>query len=292
MRHLKIYRAIQMIHRSGSIRSAAQELAISSSALNRAVQAFEEELSFALFQRTAGGVELSEAGELLLNVIDRHLTEFGELQRQLGRLRDGEVGDLRISVGPDLLAGEITQAISEMENAHPGISIEVLSEDGIDGLKSRATHLALLTNPVTDDAVEVVHAQTLPLVGWRNGAGGPAPSGLWDLAEARVLLPGHGTGTRTALSHLFRRNRLVLERTSSLPASQVKDYLQAPERIAIFPDVVLPSSTLPKDVDRLPLDFGAVQFCVLRSARAPMPRAAQLFLTLLQLRLEAMGQTG
>lgn len=290
MRHLKIYRAIQLIHRTGSIRSAAQASAISPSALNRAVQAFEEELSFALFQRTAGGVVLSEAGELLLHLIDRHLLEFDELQRQLGRLRDGEVGDLRISVGSDLLAGPIMDAIAEMETAHPGISLEVLSEDGIAGLKARTTHLALLTNPVTDDAVEVVHAQMLRLMGWRNGGGqGKAPSGLWDLADARVLLPGNGTGARTALSHLFRRNRIDLQKTSSLPASQVRDYLQGPGRIAVFPEVALPSEALPEGVVRLAMDFGSVQFCVLRSARAPMPRAAQLFLTLLQLRMVSTG---
>lgn len=285
MRHLKMYRAIQIIHRSGSIRRAAQDLAISPSALNRAVQAFEEELSFTLFQRTANGVELSEAGELLLNVIDRHLVEFDELQRQLGRLRDGEMGDLRISVGTDILGGEISEVISEMETRHPGISIEVIGDDGIGGLKSRQTQLALLTNPATDDAVEVIHAQSVRLVAWHNAADGATPSSLWDIAQSRVLLPGEATGSRTALSHVFRRNRITLGKTSSLPASQVPDYLRRPGKIALFPELAISRSEPSVPLRDLPVNLGTVQFCVLRSARVPLTRPAQLFLTLLQLRL-------
>ncbi len=285
MRHLKMYRAIQMIHRCGSIRRAAQDLAVSPSALNRSVQAFEEELSFTVFQRTASGVELSEAGELLLDVIDRHLIEFGELQRQLGRLRDGETGELRISVGSDLLAGHLSAAITDMETAHPGFTLEVRCEDGIESLRQRQVDLALLTNPATDDATEVVHAQLLRLRAWKSEGQIAVPSGLWDLAKARVLLPPEGTGSRIALSHLLRRNRLELNAVSSLPASQAVDYLQHTDRIAIFPDVLQPNAYGPIKIAPLPLDLGAVQFCVLRSARVPMTRAAQLFLTGLQLKL-------
>ncbi|MEX3016125.1 LysR family transcriptional regulator [Gymnodinialimonas hymeniacidonis] len=288
MRHLKMYRAIQMIHRSGSIRRAAQDLAVSPSALNRSVQAFEEELSFTVFQRTASGVELSEAGELLLNVIDRHLIEFGELQRQLGRLRDGETGELRVSVGSDLLAGQLSAAIADMETDHPGFSIEVRCEDGIDSLRRRQVDLALLTNPVTDDATEVVHAQSIKLVAWKSEGQNAVPSGLWDLAQTRVLLPPEGTGSRVALIHLLRRNRLELNAVSSQPASQAVDYLGHPDRIVFFPEIILPNSVRRGQFIRLPWDLGEVQLCVLRSARVPMTRAAQLFLTSLQLRLVEM----
>ena len=289
MRHLKMYRAIQMIHRSGSIRRAAQELAISSSALNRAIQTFEEELNFTLFQRTASGVALSEAGEHFLHVIERHLVEFSELQRQLARLRDGEVGHLRISVGSDILGGEILNIVSEMEVAYPGVSIDVRGDDGIDGLRHRQVDLALLTNPTTDDAIEVIHVQPIKLEAWHNGSMALAPTDLWELAQSRILLPAEGTGSRTALSHLFRRNRLSPERTSSLPASQVKDYLETPSNIAIFPKLALPVSKRADPVTQIPLELGSVQFCVLRSARVPMTRSAQLFLTLLQSRFEKIN---
>lgn len=285
MRHLKMYRAIQIIHRTGSIRRAATDLAISPSALNRAVQAFEDELSFTIFQRNASGVELSEAGELLLTVTDRHLIEFGELQRQLGRMRDGEIGDLKISVGTDVLAGEVAAVLADMESAHPRISIEVLSDDGIDGLRTRQTHLALLTNPVTDDAIEVVHAQSLKLVALQSRDVKARPASLWDLTQMRLLLPPDGTGSRTALRHLFRRNRLEIDRFSSLPASQVAEYLQGADRVAIFPESVVQKTARSEGVTQVPLNLGTVQFCVLRSARTPMTRTAQLFLTRLQLRL-------
>ncbi|BDW84461.1 helix-turn-helix domain-containing protein [Roseicyclus marinus] len=80
MRHLKIYRAIRLIQRTGSIRKAAENLAISPSALNRSVQSFEEELGLPVFDRVPGGVRLTMAGELLLNLLDRHLVAFDDLR--------------------------------------------------------------------------------------------------------------------------------------------------------------------------------------------------------------------
>ena len=51
MRHLRIYRAIRLIQRTGSIRKAAEVMAVSPSALNRSVQAFEEEITLPVFER-------------------------------------------------------------------------------------------------------------------------------------------------------------------------------------------------------------------------------------------------
>ncbi|MGP1354898.1 LysR family transcriptional regulator, partial [Roseicyclus sp.] len=83
MRHLRIYRAIRLIQRTGSIRKAAELLAISPSALNRSVQGFEEELGLPVFDRVTGGVRLTSAGELLLDLLDRHMTEFDDFRTQL-----------------------------------------------------------------------------------------------------------------------------------------------------------------------------------------------------------------
>lgn len=286
MRHLKMYRAIKLIHRSGSIRKAATDLSISPSALNRSIQAFEEELSFPVFERIPSGVRLSEAGELLFDVIDRHLTEFDELQRQLGTMRDGEFGELRISVGADIAGGLILSCIAELENSLPGVSVDVTYDNSVASLHRRHVHLALLTNPATDDQTEVMSAHPCPLVGWQGSTRRTRPSALWELADLRVLLPIDETGSSAAISHILRRNRVSLGARSSLSAAHIQDYLQWTDGVAIFPEIVFAGRGARAAIHRLSIDFGHVHVCALRLGSVPLTRPAQAFLAILERRLE------
>ncbi|PWK59154.1 LysR family transcriptional regulator [Roseicyclus mahoneyensis] len=290
MRHLRIYRAIRLIQRTGSIRKAAELLAVSPSALNRSVQAFEDEMTLPLFDRIPGGVRLTTAGELFLDLIDRHLTEFDDFRTQLASLREGLSGVLRLSLGSDIGAGVILAAVREFEDAFPGVSVEIATADSPAVLQRREADLALLTNPETDETTEVLHAQPVALVAWQGVGAVTVPAGLWDLVTQRLVLPPEGTGSRVAVSHLLRRNRLSAGAVSALPAAQVAQMLYSAPRIAIFPETVFDPATLPEGIGRLPLALGQVQLCILRAARVPMIRPAQAFLTVLQRRLDAAGR--
>lgn len=286
MKHLRIYRAIRLIHRTGSIRKAAVELAISPSALNRSIQAFEDELSFAIFERLPGGVRVSEAGELLLDVIDRHLVEFTELQSQLGSLRDGDTGELRISIGDDIAAGVIMDCCLEMQERFPKVALEITFDTTVESLRQRRVDLALLTNPATDDTTEVVHASACRIVACQSGQGaGPTdraePKGIWDITDCRVLLPGEATGARSAINHVLRRNQLKFPKATAMSAAHVAQYHPGSDAVAIFPEITFGDGYTP-----LPFDFGTVQICILRMARRPLIRPAQTFIGILQRRLD------
>ncbi|MDG4647825.1 LysR family transcriptional regulator [Roseibacterium sp. SDUM158017] len=289
MRHLRIYRAIRLIQRTGSIRKAAEILAISPSALNRSVQGFEDELGLPVFDRVPGGVRLTTAGELLLDMLDRHLTEFDDFRTQLANLREGLSGELRLAFGSDLGAGLVLASVREFEDAFPGVSVSIATAESAAPLHRREADLALLSNPETDDATQVLHAQRLPLAAWEGTASPAETKGLWDLVSRRLLLPLDGSGSRVAVSHLMRRHRLSVRTVSALPAAQVAQQLAGTSRVAIFPDTLFEAAPAP-GIRRLSLPLGEVQLCVLRAARVPMIRPAQAFLTLLQRRLdEARG---
>ena len=66
MRNLQIYRYVDTISRTGSIRKAADRLNITSSALNRRILSLEDELGFQIFERIGNGVRLNTAGELVV----------------------------------------------------------------------------------------------------------------------------------------------------------------------------------------------------------------------------------
>jgi DNA-binding transcriptional LysR family regulator len=294
MRHLRIYRAIRLIQRTGSIRKAAEVMAVSPSALNRSVQAFEEEITLPVFERIPGGVRLTTAGELLLGLIDRHLTEFDDLRGQLVDLRDGVSGVLRLSLGSDIGAGLVLGAVREFEESFPSVSVEISTDDTSASIERREVDLAVLTNPQLGDAAEVVYAQRLPLVAWQGQPGlTTGVIGIWDLVSLRLLLPPQGSGSRVAVSHLLRRHRLPEGVVSTLPAAQLFQHLPGSPRVAIFPEIVAVGTPLPEGMSRLALSLGEVQLTVLRAARIPMIRPAQAFLLILQRRLDALiaGQT-
>jgi DNA-binding transcriptional LysR family regulator len=285
MRHLKIYRAIRLIQKTGSIRKAAELLAISPSALNRSVQGFEEELGLPVFDRMPAGVRLTTAGELLLGMLDRHLTEFDDFRAQISGLRDGLGGVLRLSLGSDICAGLPLAAIRDVEAAFPRLSIEISTDDTLDPLQRRDADLAILTDPVTDDTVEVVHTHRIRVLAFLPADGGVRPAGLWDLADRRVLLPPEGTGARAAISHALRRARLELPTASALSAGQLRDQLRGAGRVALFPETILDPET-PSPLEPLHLPLGTVHLSALRASRIPMTRTTQAFLMQLQRRLD------
>ncbi|MBF9030006.1 LysR family transcriptional regulator [Rhodobacterales bacterium HKCCE3408] len=282
-RHLKIYRAISLIQRLGSIRKASESLAFSPSALNRALQGFEDEIGVQVFERIPGGVRLSAAGELLVDVIDRHLVEFDDLMARIGDLQGGLGGTLRVSVGPDLGAGLVPDVLEDFGARHPGVSVELLPDPGIGPLRNRRADVAVLTNPATDDAVEVLFSAPVRLLAWRlGGAGDPPPRALWQLGESRLVLPPHGTGTRIAVSHLMRKHRLGEGTITTVPAAAATVGIGGPDAVRITPSCAAGPGAEP-----LPIPLPEVTVCVLRRTRAALDRPAQSFLTLLQAALDA-----
>jgi DNA-binding transcriptional LysR family regulator len=291
VKHLKIYHAIRLIRRQGSIRKAAETLAVSPSALNRSIQSFEDAIGVDVFERIPAGVRLTSAGELLLDVVERHLIEFEELQRQLGNLRDGHTGKLRVGISDDIAAGLPLLAIRDLETEMPGVSADIFCGDVMRLLRQREIDLAIVTNPETDRSVEVLASQNVRLAAfatpeWVGTGGGQV--GLWDLSRGRLVLPPEGTGSRTAISHAFRRHALDEGTMTSVAAAQLGQAMTHGPRTCIFPRTVFEGPGAPAALDPIGLDIGSVQISVLRLSGVPLSRPAQCLLRSMESRLNAM----
>jgi DNA-binding transcriptional LysR family regulator len=291
MKHLKIYQAIRLIQRRGSIRQAAELLAVSPSALNRSIQAFEEAIGVNVFERIPTGVRLTSAGELLLNVVERHLIEFEDLQRQLGNLRDGDMGGLRVGIGEDIASGLPLLAIRDLEEELPGVSVALFCGEVLQLLRRREVDVAIVTNPETDRSMEVLAAQEvrLAVLATRDWGGAGERAGLWDLSRARVVLPPEGTGSRTAIDHAFRRHALEEGAVTSVGAPLLRQAMAGGAHSCIFPRTVLDGPDAAEALVPLPINVGTVQISVLRLAGHPLSRPAQGLLRHLERRLNAQA---
>src|SRR5262249_11117332 len=80
-------RAFSRAARTLSFKRAAEELHVSPSALSRQIQALEEHLGVALFQRLNPGLALTEAGRRYLAAVDAALAQLESAQDRFGAPR-------------------------------------------------------------------------------------------------------------------------------------------------------------------------------------------------------------
>ena len=150
MRHHATLRYVDAIARHGSIRRAADALAITPSALNRRLLALEQELGTPLFERLARGVRLSAAGELFLHHARRQMADMGRVRATIEDMKGARRGHVAIAFDRSLSPIGLAELIAAHRAEHPGVSFAVLPCDRADAvamLEDYSADLALVVAP-------------------------------------------------------------------------------------------------------------------------------------------------
>lgn len=129
MRHLQDYYFFKTIAETGSIRKAAQSLAITSTALNRRMLALESELGTEVFERFPKGVRLSAAGELFLHHVREQLGDVEKLKSQIADLSGVRRGHVNIACSQALLPFFLPNQINIYRQFHPQVTFNVQRRD-------------------------------------------------------------------------------------------------------------------------------------------------------------------
>ena len=125
MRYQTILRHIETVARFGSIRRAAEELAITPSALNRRIQAFEEELGEKVFERLPQGVRLNPAGELLVFSARRQMAETERLRSQIADLSGMRRGHVAVVCSHALAPYFLPEQVMAYNAAFPQVTFDI-----------------------------------------------------------------------------------------------------------------------------------------------------------------------
>ena len=110
----------------GSIRQAADKIAISQSALTRRIQDLEEGLGASLFERTSRGMTLTPFGAVLKHHAQLVAITCQYAVSEISELLEGEAGELRISAGPAWAFALVPDAIAAMQATRPKIRVTLL----------------------------------------------------------------------------------------------------------------------------------------------------------------------
>ena len=112
----------------GHLGRAAGALGMSQPAATKLLQQAEETLGTQLFSRGPRGMTPTASGEVLIRYA-RHLTvEFGWAREQMGALRSGLRGLLRLGSVPGALPQLVAPALAAYKREHPKVAVSILVE--------------------------------------------------------------------------------------------------------------------------------------------------------------------
>lgn len=109
--NLNQLRHVVMVYRMGSFTAAAAELNISQSSVTKSVAWVEQDLGYALFDRRARGVSVTEAGRDFIERAARIVSDMDRLVTDTVAGRGERSAILRIGVAPPSLEGLLNRAI-------------------------------------------------------------------------------------------------------------------------------------------------------------------------------------
>ncbi|WP_269584698.1 LysR family transcriptional regulator [Roseibium sp. Sym1] len=151
MKHLQTLKLIDAVTKAGSIRKAAEDMNITSSALNRRILGFEEEFGAPIFERLHGGVRLNPAGELLIQHIRGQLADLDRVRSQVADLSGLRRGHVSIACSQAIQPYFMPAQIAAYRAEHPGVSFSVHVRDrdaAEEDLRAFESDLALVFEPV------------------------------------------------------------------------------------------------------------------------------------------------
>ena len=125
--HAVVLKYFLEVARHGSIRKAAQNLFVASSAVNRQILRLEEELGTELFDRVPSGMRLNAAGERLQQHVRGTLHDFHLMRTELDALKGERKGHVSVAAMDSLLIEFLPAAVEEFSSSYPAVRYTIQS---------------------------------------------------------------------------------------------------------------------------------------------------------------------
>lgn len=120
------FKYIYQVYKEGSISKAAKSLYITQPALSIAIQKIEESIGFPLFDRSRHPLELTPAGKIYIDAIEKVKNIDKELEQQLQDIRHLNSGHICMGGSHYLNAYILPELLANFSSLHPGIELEVV----------------------------------------------------------------------------------------------------------------------------------------------------------------------
>lgn len=217
MRHMTTLTYIDTVARLGSIRSAAEVLSITASALNRRILAIEEELGVDLFERHAQGVTLNSAGELFIHHIRNQIADLERVRSRIADLQGNRRGHIRIGAEHAVLPKFLPRQIAAYSKMFPQVTFELHSGTAHDietALMNQDLDIIFVLDSrrVAEFDALIYHPQVLhALVPKDHPLADQDQVSMADCVQHPVIVPPRQTALREKIESSLSRTGLVLQ---------------------------------------------------------------------------------
>jgi DNA-binding transcriptional LysR family regulator len=178
-----------------SFNRAAQRLHISQPPLSNQIKRLEEELGVRLFDRSSRGVQMTEAGELLLEEARRIFVQVDQTVRTVQHVGHGEVGHLTLGFVPSASNELLPPILRTFRDRYPEVDLflrEMRPDRVVHQLHNKQIDVGFLFLPLEDASLNIECVSREPLV-LALPEGHPLASeprvGLQAVAEEPFVLP-------------------------------------------------------------------------------------------------------
>jgi len=207
-------RAFHAVAAEGSFTAAAKALRVGQPTITTHVRELESRFQVELFHRRGRRAVLTEAGEALLAVTQRLVTNEAEavdLLRSFGGFRSGH---LRVgAVGPY----HVTEMLAAFNERYPGVSVSVRvgnSKEVLQSLFDFSADVAVLAHTEDDPRLLAIPYSRHPVVVFvnrRHPWSARDSIRIEELEGARVVLREVGSTTRLAFEEALARAGIVID---------------------------------------------------------------------------------
>ncbi len=134
------------VYKEGSFTRAAEKLFISQPSLSAAIKNLEKEIGAPLFERTGGGVLLTEAGRAYMDAVQRVMAIRSELEARISDMNGLSVGRLSVGGTNYLCSHVLAGIINRFSSQYPGVEVELVeakSQSLLDAVRADALDIVV-----------------------------------------------------------------------------------------------------------------------------------------------------
>jgi DNA-binding transcriptional LysR family regulator len=153
---LRLLRYFAVVAEELHVGHAAARLYISQPALSQQIRSLEQQVGLPLFVRHPRGLELTEAGEVLLGEARELLGRSEQLERTVDDLRTGRTRSLRLGLPPGMPAGLLPELLAPLRAREPDAAVDVrelTTPEQLAALHDGTLDLGLVREPVEEQGL-------------------------------------------------------------------------------------------------------------------------------------------
>lgn len=284
------------IHRSVS--KAAKELLIAQSALSTQLKQLEESLETPLFNRTKGGMDLTDSGKLVYEHASQMFETYDEMRRAMALAETEVRGPLKISCVNSIGIYVLPQILTEFYRTYPDVQIQLelrSSHRVVELLQENQVDLALIAwnrqYPLLESTVLMQNEMKL-MAHPKQPLARKKELRLSDLAGQPFIGYEAGTPTRTMIDSHFKSLGVELDYViEAANIATIKKLVVAGMGLAFLPAIAVEVEIKSKVLKALDLEEARMDrpVTIYWKEKRVLSRPAQAFLDFVQEKSKESG---